>query len=55
ALGIEDEEEDTIAGYIIRHTGRIPIEGEEIDIGELRFKILDATDRKIKKVQVSRL
>ena len=55
ALGIEDEEEDTIAGYIIRHTGRIPIEGEEIDIGELRFKILDATDRKIKKVQVSRI
>jgi len=51
SIGIESAE-DTVAGYIIQKIGRIPNEGEEIVIGKYKFRILDASDRKIKKVQV---
>jgi len=51
SIGIESSE-DTVAGYIIQKIGRIPNEGEEIVIDKYKFRILDASDRKIKKVQV---
>ncbi len=53
-FGIEVERDkfDTVSGLIYHLTGRIPRTGEEIDAGEIRLVILEADDRKIKKVRI---
>ncbi len=53
-VGIEIEREkfDTVSGLIYHLTGRIPDTGEEIDGGPIRLVIVDADERKIKKVLV---
>ena len=62
ALGLtlmlhEDEDEfDTLAGLIFTHLGRVPEPGESFDYpGGLRFMVLDADARSIKRVRVSRI
>ena len=42
----------TVAGLIMEHTGRIPDEGETIEIGGIKFTVLDASEKRIKKVKV---
>lgn len=49
---IEREKFDTVSGLIFHLTGRIPDTGEEIDGGNIRLVILDADERKIRKVRV---
>ncbi len=53
-FGIEVEREkfDTVSGLIYHLTGRIPRTGEEIDGGPIRLVILEADERKIKKVRI---
>ncbi len=53
-LGIEIERDkfDTVSGLIYHLTGRIPSIGEEIDGGRFQLVILDADERKIKKVRI---
>lgn len=50
---IERENFDTVSGYIYHLTGRIPQVGEEIDAGSFTLKIIDADERKIKKVKIA--
>jgi putative hemolysin len=51
---IMDEENETIAGYVMGATGKIPEEGETIDIGELKFHIISARPNRIKKMRVEK-
>lgn len=51
---IEREKFDTVSGLIYHLTGRIPATGEEIDGGPISLVILDADERKIKKVRVTK-
>jgi len=51
---IEDEEHDTVAGYLLGATGRIPREGETIDVGNLRFHIISAEANRVRKMRVER-
>ncbi len=53
-ISIEREKFDTVSGLINHLTGRIPRTGEEIDGGSIQLVILDANERKIKKVRVIR-
>jgi putative hemolysin len=53
--GIVDDEHATIAGYVLGATGRIPREGETIDIAGLRFHIISAQPNRIRKLRVERL
>jgi len=52
--GITDDENETIAGYVIGATGRIPHEGETIDVGDLRFHIISAQPNRIRKMRVEK-
>jgi len=52
---LEDPEHDTIAGYLLGVTGRIPSEGETIDIGELRFHIISAEANRVRKMRVEKI
>jgi len=51
---IEDDENETVAGYVMGVTGRIPREGETIVIGALRFHIVSAQPNRIRKMRVER-
>jgi putative hemolysin len=45
----------TVAGLILDALGRIPDVGEHVDVGDWRFEVLDATDRAIDLVRLSRI
>jgi len=51
----EDDDYDTIGGFVFSRLGRIPRVGEEFEHGRLRFKILDAEERRIKRVRIEAL
>jgi putative hemolysin len=52
---IEDDEHETVAGYVTGVTGKIPREGEKIEAGELRFYIISAQPNRIRKMRVERV
>ncbi len=52
-LGIETEE-DTLAGFIVRELEEIPKEGQKIKAGGMEITILDADERRVKKVLIKR-
>lgn len=52
---IVDEDHETIAGYVMGATGRIPNAGETIDIGRLRFHIISAQPNRIRKMRVEKI
>jgi CBS domain containing-hemolysin-like protein len=56
-FGIEVEREmfDTVGGLLFHLTGRIPRTGEEIATGDLHMTVLDADERKIRKVRIQKL
>jgi len=51
----ESDDYETIAGYVLYHTGEIPEEGEKRTIGEAEFEILKASNRKIESLRIQRL
>ncbi|MEX0824534.1 MAG: hemolysin family protein [Pirellulaceae bacterium] len=48
----ESEDYETIAGYILHHTGGIPEDGERLEIGSLTVEILRASNRQIERVRL---
>jgi CBS domain containing-hemolysin-like protein len=54
-IEIEREKFDTVGGLIFHLTGRIPAVGEEVENGAIRLTVLDADERRIGKVRITRL
>ena len=48
-----DSEFDTIGGLIMQNFGRLPIHGETISLDNFCFKVLEADNRRIHKLEVS--
>jgi CBS domain containing-hemolysin-like protein len=46
-LGEVEEEYDTVAGYVIGKLGRIPEEGERVDLGDVELEVREVADRRI--------
>lgn len=55
AIAVERELFDTVGGLIFHLTGRIPPIGEEVSCGEIHLTVLDADERKISRVRITRL
>lgn len=54
-LGInlpEEEEFDTIGGFVFHELGRIPAPGEEVSHDGIRIQVISATRRQIEKVRI---
>jgi len=51
----EDEDYDTVAGFIFAELGYIPQVGEQLDSHRARFAVLAADERKITRLRVERL
>ncbi len=54
-LGIslpEEEDFDTIGGFVFHQLGRIPLPGEEVVYNGIRIQVLEASRRRIEKVRI---
>ena len=53
-LGIEfsDHHEATLGGVVLEHLGRLPEEGEEVELAGVRFAVLGARDARIQELRV---
>ncbi len=52
----EDEDFDTIAGFVFSELGHVPLQGEEVvHNGAVRITVLEVTDRRIERVLVERI
>jgi len=49
----EDSDATTVAGFVSEVVGHIPQRGEVIESNNLRFEILDSTDRRVERLRVS--
>ena len=48
----EDHHEATIGGVVLAHLGRLPDEGEEVEIGGVRFCVIAAKDAQIQELRL---
>lgn len=49
----EDDNYDTVGGLLFAHLGRVPEAGEECELDGVRFEIVDADERRIRRVKVT--
>ncbi len=50
----EDEDYDTIGGFVFSHLGYIPKTGENFDYENLKFVIASAEPRRIRRIRIQR-
>ena len=50
----ESDDYETVAGYVLFHTGMIPDAGHRVSIGDAEIEILVATNRKIESMRICR-
>ncbi|MFW5903614.1 MAG: transporter associated domain-containing protein, partial [Halolamina sp.] len=43
---------ETIAGLVTYHAGRLPAEGERVELGDAVITVLDATQRRVRRVRI---
>jgi len=51
----EDEDYDTIGGFVFSHLGYIPKTGEDFDYEDLKFTIVSAEARRIKRIKITKI
>ena len=57
-IGVEFPEEgeaSSVGGFVAEHLGRIPARGAKLSWGRVQFEVLDASERRVKRVLVKRL
>jgi putative hemolysin len=52
---ISDAHAETMAGFIIDRMGKIPAPGDDLIVGNLRLRVLDADGRRVKKIEIEKL
>lgn len=50
----ESEDYETVAGWVLHHTGSIPDPGQQFTLSEFEIEVLRATNRKIESMQLRR-
>ncbi|MFA6775493.1 MAG: hemolysin family protein [Sphaerochaetaceae bacterium] len=53
-LNLDDEENETIGGYVFELFGKIPAKGESIDDGQARYTVVGIDGHKIKGLKIVR-
>ncbi len=51
-VSFEDHHEATIGGVVLRAPGRLPDEGDEVELHGVRFRVLSAKDAQIHELQL---
>jgi CBS domain containing-hemolysin-like protein len=51
----DDDEYDTVGGFVYHHLGKVPIAGDEVRVDGLTLRVLSVVGRRIKKVRARRV
>jgi magnesium and cobalt transporter len=51
---LDDQNYDTVGGLVMHELGRLPRKGESLQLGDFRFRVLQADRRRIQSVEVTR-
>ncbi len=51
----DDEDYDTVGGFVYHHLGKVPVAGDEVRVDGLTLRVLSVLGRRIKKVRVRKL
>jgi len=51
----ENEDYDTIGGFVFSHLGYIPKTSETFDYGKLKFTVLSAEPRRVKRIRIQKI
>ncbi|HYE83253.1 MAG TPA: hemolysin family protein [Clostridia bacterium] len=51
---IPEEEFDTISGMLLSHSGKMPEVGDEVDMGNIYFRIEEVDDKRISKIRIEK-
>lgn len=54
-LQADDDDYDTVAGYVIGQLARIPVSGDRVALGDAELEVLSVKDRRITRLQLRRL
>jgi CBS domain containing-hemolysin-like protein len=52
---LEWQTRDTVAGWSLRHFGRVPKRGDTLTVGEYRLDIIEANAERVRRIRVTRL
>ena len=52
---LPDEEWDTVGGLVLGLAGRVPLEGERFEVGDVSISVLKVQGRRVQRVEVRRL
>ena len=55
-LGVTIERDgfETVGGYLLTRLGRVPAVGENVEVDDLVFEVLEAERRRVRRVRVHR-
>ena len=51
----DDEDYDTVGGFVYHHLGKVPVAGDEVRVDGLTLRVLSVIGRRIKKVRARRV
>jgi putative hemolysin len=51
---IPEEEFDTVSGLVLSHSGKMPEVGDEVEVGNVYFRIEEVDDKRISKIRVEK-
>jgi len=51
---IPEEEFDTVSGMLLSHSGKMPEVGDEVQVGNIHFRIQEVDDKRISKIRVEK-
>jgi putative hemolysin len=52
---LQDEEVDTVGGFVFNHLGKMPAPGDEVQVDGILIRVLDVQGNRIKKVRVQKV
>ncbi len=51
----EDEDYDTVGGFVYHHLGKVPVAGDEVRVDGLTLRVLSVLGRRVKKVRATKI
>lgn len=51
----QDEDYDTVGGFVYHHLGKVPVAGDEVRVDGLTLRVLSVLGRRIKKVRATKI
>lgn len=51
---IPEDEFDTVSGMLLSHSGKMPEVGDEVDMGNIYFRIEEVDDKRISKIRIEK-